>query len=253
MAKYEDYKHLQAEGSDELDKEIEKAQEQQEERASTPDVNWEDRYKELEKLNSRQAQELGQYRKMIDEYITTPDDEPEESVEPPQIDVDKLYDNPTETLDEYVSKHPAVRRAEKIEQKFLERERDEAQAQFAAAHPDFEEIVAKPEFANWVAENPTRITLAQRADGYDFSAADALFSLWKAETAAQAATSNASIDDVSLEGGSGTEAPAPVEYSRSEMLRMKTLAKQGNAEAEAYVKEHGPAYLKALSEGNIRP
>ena len=70
MAKYEDYI---TRGEDGLDREIDSAQVQQQERArdpetgqfvandteavtSTPDVNWQDRYSELEKHNSRQAQ-----------------------------------------------------------------------------------------------------------------------------------------------------------------------------------------------------
>jgi hypothetical protein len=68
---------------------------------ATPSTNWETRYKELEKLNSRQAQTLGDQRKLIDEYIVkdpTPNEEPspQESYQP--ITVDDLYEDPNAAL-----------------------------------------------------------------------------------------------------------------------------------------------------------
>jgi hypothetical protein len=36
------------------------------------------------------------------------------------------------------------------------------------------------------------------------------------------------------------------------MLQQKIRAKQGNHEAQAYVKQHGAAYRIALGEGNVR-
>jgi|8_EtaG_2_1085327.scaffolds.fasta_scaffold00672_14 hypothetical protein len=254
MAKYEDYAKVQQDSGE--NQEIKEAQVQQEEReASTPEVNWEQRYLELEKVASRKENENHALKRMVDDYITS---EPEPQVkEPPEITVDKLYDNPSEVFDEQISAHPAVQRVEELEQKLARREQEEAEAKFAASHPDYTKIVSTPEFANWVAENPTRIYLAQAADAFDFSSADALFSLYKAEKGLKTATAEieqeASIQAVSLEAPASGEPPPPQEYSRSEMVKMKTQAKQGNLEAEDYVRAHSAAYLQALSEGNVRP
>lgn len=225
----------------------------------TPDpqpINWEDRYKELEKHNSRQAQELGDYRKVIDTYITDPTPEPE-SVKPPEIDPGKLYDNPAEVFDEQIAAHPAVQRVEKLEQQLLERERDLARAGFETAHPDWNATSATPEFANWVQESQTRLALAQRADQFDFDSADALFSLYEAETQSNTqATEQAqeqNVQAVSLETPAAGEPPAPQAFSRSEMTAMKTRAKQGDLEAESYVRANAAAYLQALADKNVRP
>lgn len=262
MAKFEDYakKYVEKQEGEAVDLDIkDAAAKQQERKDATPEVNWEDRYKELEKLNSRQAQELGNYRKMVDEYITTPTpDKAKESVQPsPEITVEKLYDNPKEVFDEQISTHPAVRRVEELEKKLQERERKDEEAKFLANHPDFQGVIATPEFANWVADNPTRIALAQAADAFDFYSADALFSLYKAEKGLKAASAEVNnereIQAASLESSAAGEPPKIEEYSRSHMLQMKTRAKQGDIEAENYVRAHGANYLKALSEGNVRP
>ncbi len=258
MAKYADYlpggeKYTGPEVEPE-EVEIVEAKEQQEEReTSTPEINWQKRYEDLEKFTSQQGQQMGEYRKMIDEFITTPD-EPEVEVQP--ITSDDLFDNPEEAVRRAVDSHPAIQEARDIKKTYEERQVQEANDAFRAKHPEFEETIQKPEFVNWITQDPTRIELAQRADGYDMIAADALFSLWKVEqSAAQAAaevTQTANVAAVSLEAGTGAEPPAPERYSRSHMLNMKTRAKQGDSEAEAYVKAHGAAYREALAQGNVR-
>ena len=85
MAKVEDYMPggQQDPAGGVLEEEITDATQQQQARQrdpqtgqfvadATPQINWEERYSELEKLNSRQAQTLGDQRKMIDEFITNP-------------------------------------------------------------------------------------------------------------------------------------------------------------------------------------
>jgi hypothetical protein len=259
MASYEEYakKYLPQEGNDELAGEIQEAQGQQEERVSTPDVNWESRYKELEKLNSRQAQDLGNYRKLVDEYISNPTPEGDAVVEEPgPITPDDLYDDPNSAINRAVEAHPAIQeaKAEKV------RRETEAKAKeftdFQQRHADFQDIAQSPEFANWVFENQTRTALAQNADRGDLTAADALFSLYKAEKGLTQVQNQheqqRAIDNATLEGGYGAEPPAPETYSRSDMLEKKIRAKQGDLAAERYVNTHAKAYREALSQGNVR-
>ena len=260
MAKYEDYvKVVKNEENETVVGEIKEASQQQETRiAETPEVDWEKRYSDLEKMNSRQAQDLGNYRRMVDDYIVTPpeSEKPPSESESPALTVDQLYENPAESINDQVSAHPAIKRVEALEAQLLEQERGRAQKSFEAKHPDYTSISADPAFANWVAESPTHTDLAQRAHGFDFSAADALFELYKASqglrTVVAEQEQNAQIQAVNLENPSQGEPAAPQAFSRSEMLQKKIEAKQGNLEAEAYVRATGPAYLKALNEGTVR-
>ena len=115
MAKYEDYLP-KPEGAvaeeGELADEIAASDSSQQARVdATPEVDWQERYKNLEKLNSQQAQALGTYRTMVDEYITK-DPTPSESdspIEDSPITSEDLYENPDEAVRRAVESHPAIK------------------------------------------------------------------------------------------------------------------------------------------------
>lgn len=257
MAKYEDYvKRNQAGG---LDAEIDDAAVQKQARQddATPAINWEERYKELEKLNSRQAQTLGEYRKTIDEYILNPTPaRPEVEEESQPITVDDLYDDADGAVRRTVDSHPAIREARKFMEEQEKRTQQERYQAFVDKHSDYQDLVADPEFANWVQEDGTRVDLATRANQYDLSAADALFSLYKAEkglTEAQKARQRQEeLDAASLEDSSAMMPSNPQRFSRSEYVDKLTRAKQGDLEAETWVKRNAPKYREALMNGQVR-
>lgn len=239
----------------EVDAEIDAASQQQEERIdSTPDedIDWEKRYADLNVAYSRQGQQMGDYRKLIDDYVTTTPDNSQDSVETSPITPDDIYENPDEAVRRAVDSHPAIKRVEQLEVELEQQRALSMRDDFTTRHPDFEKTVKTPEFANWVAENQMRSELAQRGDRYDMTAADALLTLWAAENAASQVQRDTDIDALNLETGTGVESPAPERYSRSEMLQQKIRAKQGDLTAEAYVKTHAVNYRLALGEGNVR-
>jgi len=252
MAKYEDYIR-QAGG---IESEIEDAAQQQEARQAdaTPSVDWEQRYKELEKLNSRQAQTLGEYRKTIDEFIASPtpaEASPSEST-PSPITVDDLYDDPNAAVLRAVESHPAIREAREIKDQMEKNKRQSELDVFTSRHSDYQEIASSPEFQNWVVENPTRTELFQRGNSYDFSAADALFSLYKAEQGLTQVSRANDIAAAELVSGTGELVADVPKYSRSEYISTLKRAKQGDLDAEHWVKSHAAGYRRALQTGNVR-
>ncbi len=255
MAKYEEYAKKVSEETV-VEKELKEAADQQEERkVSTPD-NWEKRYKDLEVAYSQQGQQIGDYRKLVDDYISTPDDSQNDSVEVSPITTDEIYENPDEAVRRAVDSHPAIKEAKQLKEDIAVQKVEALRETFLAAHPDFEETVQSPEFATWVKESPTRIDLATRGNDFDMTSADALFTIWEAEQAAtqtsEETQSVEALEAVGLESSAGAEAPAPERYSRSEMLEQKIRAKQGNDEAERYVKAHAVRYREALGQGLVR-
>lgn len=272
MAKFEDYLPGGAKDPDGgvLDAEINDAQQQQEARhenprdpqtgqfvsPSTPTVDWETRYKELEKLNSRQAQTLGEYRKTIDEFIVHPTPSKpadDHKNEPATFSLDDFYDHPDEAIRKIVDSHPAIQEARELKKASIEAKRNQDLQAFATRHPDYTEIGQSPEFQNWVMENPTRVDLFQRGDQYDFSAADALFSLYKAEKGLNQANSEREIAQAELEASSGElMPPEKPKYSRSEYINKLTRARQGDLDAEEWIKSNAAGYRMALEVGNVR-
>jgi hypothetical protein len=259
MAKFEDY--LPGGNSDPaggtIEAEIGDAGQQQQARqdASTPAIDWQQRYTELEKLNSRQAQTLGEYRKTIDTFISNPTPAPEANPqeESGTFSLDDFYEDPNAAVLKAVESHPAIREARQLKQQMVEQERQSALDNFSSRHGDYQDIGASPEFQNWVAEQPMRMELYQRADGYDFSAADALFSLYKAEKGIAQVNTQRAIDQASLVESSGELAPqeAP-HYSRHEYITKLTRARQGDLDAEDWVKRNAAGYRMALASGNVR-
>ena len=255
MAKYEDY----VKSSDPeviAQEEIDEAAQQQEAREDKPvDTDWEKRYKDLEVAYSRQGQTMGDYRKMIDEYVTTTPEEPTVVEEVNPITPDDIFDNPDEAVRRAVDSHPAIKEARQLKQD-IEADRTQAiRNTFNEKHPDAESDAKTPEFANWVNDDPMRLELAQRGNQFDVTAADALFALWDSEKAVKVVESEddaAAVDAASLETGGGTEDLAPERYSRSAMLEQKIRAKQGVEESRKYVKQHAVAYREALGAGLVR-
>lgn len=260
MAKFEDYlpggekdPNAPAEG---IEGEIQDAANQQEARqdGATPPIDWEQRYKELEKLNSRQAQTLGEYRKTIDDFIANPTPASEADPEPASqpITVDDVLEDPNSAVARAVESHPAIREARKLKEQYEAQQKEAALADFQTRHPDYSEIAGTPEFQNWVVENPTRVELYSRGNSYDFSAADALFSLYKAERGLSDVQRQSDISQAELVESSHEMVQEPPTYSRSEYINKLKRAKQGDLEAEDWVKAHAANYRMALASGNVR-
>lgn len=226
---------------------------------ATPEVvDWEKRFLDLEQHNSRQAQDLGTYRKMVDDYIThspTPESKPVvEAVVP--ITVDDLYDNPDAAIQRAVESHPAIQEARDLKETMRKREIENSVKEFQTRHPDMMEIGQSREFAQWVEAEPMRVELYQRGNDYDLSAADALFSLYKAENnisqmnAEQ--TQAQEIAAISLEDSSSLMVAEQVKYSRSEYVDNYRRARQGDMDADRWVQQNAAGYREALASGNVR-
>lgn len=256
MAKYEDYlKTVQSNTVEGIEGEIKDAKDQQTARLDdATQVDWEKRYGELEKLNSRQAQTLGDYRKTIDEFITnpTPSEVAASAEAHSPITSEELYDDPNAAVLRAVESHPAIQEARNLKATYEQDRRQAALNDFADRHEDYTEIVATPEFQNWVADNPTRTDLFQRGNQYDFSAADALFSLYKAEMGLNQASNAQEIAQAELVSGTSEITQDKPTYSRSEYINYFKRSRQGDLEAEDWVKTHSANYRIALGEGNVR-
>ena len=255
MAKYEDY--AKARDPEAIAaKEIEDAAAQQATRDETPpDTDWQKRYKDLEVAYSRQGQQIGDQRKLIDEYITATPESSQQVEEITPITPDDIYEDPASAFDRAINAHPAIKEARQLKVDLEEDRNTALRTAFTERHPTAEADIASPEFANWVNEDPTRLELAQRGNQFDLISADALFNLWEAEQAVQAIEVEdevAAVDAVGLETGTSVEPLAPERYSRSAMLEQKIAAAQGNEIARRYVKQHAVAYREALGSGNVR-
>lgn len=266
MAKYEDYV------TNALEDEIQEAADNSQQRAddgyqiperfkgkSAEEIAraWE----EANSLLSRQSGELGELRKTVNTLIERGNSPTEpKPVEPARqpVTVDDLYDDADATLRRVV-KEESAGRIEELERKLQEAEnatrRTSAMAAFERKHPNYREVMAEPQFLEWIKASPFRVRAAQAADSGDFEAADELFSLYvelkgvKAESSKQ--SRREAVKAASLERSAGASPAREERYSRAKLENLRIRARQGDLEAERYLTANAEDIRNAYQEGRL--
>jgi hypothetical protein len=181
-------------------------------------------HQEAEKLIGKQAQEVGEVRRLADDLIKQSlASKPQHIEQEPEID---FFEDPRKAIQKELSAHPDVIAAREATQQF---KKMQIHQKLGENHPDFAQVVQDPEFANWVKGSNVRMSLYAKADAeYDYDSANELLSTFKqiksvkaqetkkaGETARTSAMKAASVDV----GGTG-ESSKKV-YRRSDLIRLR--------------------------------
>ena len=182
-------------------------------------------HQEAEKLIGKQAQEVGEVRKLADELIKQNLSSKQQPIQEEEPEVD-FFENPQAAVRRTVDNHPDVLAARQAGQEF---KKMQIQQKLASEHPDFTQIVQDPDFANWVKSSPIRIGLYAKADGeFDYDSANELLSTYKQLKGVKAKQTNeagetqrksnlkAATVDVGGSGESGKRV-----YRRADLIRLK--------------------------------
>lgn len=181
-------------------------------------------HQEAEKMIGRQAQEVGEIRKVADELIKNKlkSDTQDTQVEP-EID---FFENPQKAIQKTVESHPDVLAARQAAQ---ELRKMQTQQKLSSTHPDFSEIVQDPGFAEWVKGSSVRLGLYAKADAeYDFESANELLSTYKALKGVKAKQSEEAGESARKQnlkaaavdvGGTGESSKRI--YRRADLIRLK--------------------------------
>jgi hypothetical protein len=181
-------------------------------------------HQEAEKLLGKQSSEVGELRKIVDDFVKTQleaKNSPQEEVE----DFD-IFDDPDKYIEHKLANHPKLKEAEELSRSMKQQE---ILNKLQRSHPDFNEIIQDAKFGEWVAKSKVRTELYQRADQkFDFDAADELLTSWKErqnivkETTEMQKTDrkrqlkSASTGNIS---GSG-ESPSRKVYRRADIIKL---------------------------------
>lgn len=200
----------------------------------------------------RQANELGEIRKLADELIKSQLKPKEQVVEQPK-EVD-FFENPQEAIRRAVESNPKVQAAE---QYALQAQQEMTKQKLYQIHPDAGQVIADPEFAQWVQASPIRQNLMLHADrDYDLAAAHELLSTFKElKQAKQAQTQrqgqevektsrNQALQSAAVDTGGSGETTRKV-YRRADLIRLKMT---DPARYEAMNDE----ILAAYAEGRVK-
>jgi hypothetical protein len=132
-------------------------------------------HQEAEKLLGKQSSEVGELRKIVDDFVKT---QLEANNSPQEKDEEfDIFDDPDKYIEHKLANHPKIKEAEELSRSMKQAE---IYNKLQANHPDFQEIIQDARFGEWVAASKVRTELYQRADQkFDYDSADELLSLWK--------------------------------------------------------------------------
>ena len=182
-------------------------------------------HQEAEKLIGKQAQEVGEVRKLADELIKQNLGSRQQQTRQEEPEVD-FFENPQKAVQRTVDNHPDILAARQVT---LEMKRSQIQQRLAQEHPDFGDIARDQDFANWVKSSPVRIRIFEQADaGYDFDSANELLSTYKQlRSVKQKQSSNEgevtrkqNLKAVGVDVGGSGESSKKV-YRRADLIRLK--------------------------------
>jgi len=182
-------------------------------------------HQEAEKLIGKQAQEVGEVRKLADELIKQNLGSRQQQTRQEEPEVD-FFENPQRAVQRTVDNHPDILAARQVT---LEMKRSQIQQRLAQEHPDFGDIAKDQDFANWVKSSPIRIKIFEQADaGYDFDSANELLSTYKQlrgvknkqVSDAGEASRKQTLRAVGVDTGGSGESSKKV-YRRADLIRLK--------------------------------
>jgi len=222
-----------------LSEEMDKPKEEPEQEANeteTTTSNIPDKYKdksledivrmhqEAEKLLGKQSSEVGDLRKSVDDLLKAKLNEDANSPKKEEeLELD-FYEDPKGSVSKAVENSDTIIQMKEM---LAKQQQQVVLKQIADKHPDYEEVIKNENFVNWIKSSAVRTELFQRADKYDYNAADELLSNWKEIKGVVEKTESLNEKDRKLQvkaastGGKGSGEPMSRKiYRRSEIVNL---------------------------------
>ena len=206
-------------------------------------------HQEAEKLIGKQAQEVGEVRKLADELIRQNLSSKQQPIKEEEPEVD-FFENPQKAVQKTIDSHPDVIAARQAN---IEFKKVQIQQKLSQSHPDYVQVAQDQDFVNWVKSSPVRLGLYAKADGeFDFDSANELISTYKelrgvkskkAEQAGQEARA-ATMKAVAVDTGGTGESSKKI-YRRADLIRLKMT---DSARYDALSDE----IMQAYAEGRVK-
>jgi len=212
-------------------------------------------HQELEKFSGKQSTEVGELRKVVDDYIQTQlstqqAPQQQQYQDDNDDDVDFFVD-PKTAVSRAIDNHPKIKEAQAYTQQYKQQA---TLAQLKSSHPEMEQILQDPKFAEWIKGSKVRTQLFVQADQqYDYDAANELFSLWKErnQVVQQTAQAEREARKSSVKTASTGNARGTAEGSRRKVYRRADIIKLMRTDPERY-QSMSDELLKAYAEGRVR-
>jgi hypothetical protein len=213
-------------------------------------------HQEAEKLLGRQSSEVGDLRKVVDEFIQNQTELSKRQSQPQETEEEDDFDfftDPKKAIEKAVQEHPDVKAAREFSRDY---KKTTTMAALGQKHPDMAEILQSTEFQDWLKSSRFRQELFVRADqDYDYEAADELFTTWKAvRPKAEPEPKKASPKETQKENvkrASTGSARGSAESRGKKIYRRTDIIKLMNTDPDRYAQLQDEI-LTAYREGRVR-
>ena len=208
-------------------------------------------HQEAEKLVGRQSSEVGELRKIVDDFIKTKAEETKQEISPNNSMDDEVdfFDNPKEAVARAVAGSTEMKQMQEL---LAAQKQQEVLGKISAKHPDYMEVIQDPAFGEWVKSSTVRVELLQRADNYDFNAADELLTVWSERKEVVEKAKEVNEQDrkqqrkAATTGGKGSGEPISRKiYKRSDIVQLMI------SDPERY-KANVDEFDRAYREGRVK-
>lgn len=215
-------------------------------------------HQEAEKLIGRQAQEVGEVRKLADSLLKQ-QLEAKHDKQPEQAQEIDWFDDPQKAINQALESNPVLRQLQ--EQQAIQAQRAALDA-IEKNHPDFVSVAQSEDFQQWVGESKVRQRLYSDANNYDVDSALELLNNYKSlrglrqqkEETSKAADEalkktdsegrSKALKAAAVQQGGTGETGKPV-YRRADLIRLRM---QDPSRYESMADE----ILNAYAEGRVR-
>lgn len=189
-------------------------------------------HQEAEKLIGKQAQEVGEVRRLADELLKRQLEE-KKAVEPQQEEDTEIdyFSDPVSAVNQAVEKHPAIAEARQQAQSIKQQQ---VTQRLNEQFPNFNQITQDPKFFEWIKASPVRTRLFTEAHSqFDYDSAVELLSTWNMMNPSQ--PQQTSSPELVAESRKGTQeslktaavntgSPAPTSrktYRRADLINLR--------------------------------
>ena len=207
-------------------------------------------HQEAEKLLGKQSSEVGELRKVVDDYIQTQltDQETPETNADEEVD---FFSDPDKAVERAINNHPKIKEAEAVTNQYRQ---TTAMTQLQSKHPDMQGILQDEKFADWIKGSKIRTKLFAQADQqYDYDAADELFSLWKErqQVVGQTAASEKQERKKTVKAASTGNVRGSGEQSAKKVYRRADIIKLMRTDPDRYM-ALSDEIMQAYQEGRVK-
>ena len=209
-------------------------------------------HQELERFTGKQSTEVGDLRKVVDDYISSQTQLSQQAPEVQQQDEEvDFFVDPQTAVARAIDNHPKIKEAQAYTQ---QAKKQTALAQLQQQHPDMESVLQDPKFAEWITGSKIRTQLFVRADQeYDYEAAHELFSNWKErnQVVQQTAEVEKAARKNAVKSANTGNARGTGEGTRKKTYRRADIIKLMKSDPDRYMALQ-PEIMAAYADGRVK-